>query len=232
MSAAAENAFDPEGFNAPARSEREFLRQYVPQDDDEGVIAHFERVKEHQPFESKQKGEDIYRDVDYVRIRVRGNDKLEVHRRASEEDKRRFPYAWQQYRLGKEQSARGTPLDDLGINGASIAQYHAKNIFTVEDFALVDDGNLQHLPAGSREYRKKARDLVELKRQAGSSGEMDALRAQNAQLAAQNAQAMEQNSKLAAQVQRLLDRLDASETKPATPRKAKAQAQPQEPASS
>jgi hypothetical protein len=197
----AQPEFDPEAFHAGARSEREFLRQYVPQDDDEGVIANFERVREHQPFESQEKGTDMYRDVDYVRIRVRGNDKLEVHRRATEQDKRRFPFAWQQYQLGKEQSARGTPLDEIGIASSLLPAYHAKNVFTVEDLARVDDGNLQNLPAGSREFRHKARERVQLKQRAEGSD----------QLVEQNRQLIEQNAKLADQVSRLLARLEDSD---------------------
>lgn len=197
----AQPEFDPEAFHAGARSEREFLRQYVPQDDDEGVIANFERFREHQPFESKEKGQDVYRDVDYVRIRVRGNDKLEVHKRATEQDKRRFPFAWQQYQLGKDQAARGTPLDEIGIAPSTLPAYHAKNVFTVEDLARVDDGNLQNLPAGSRDFRHKARERVSLKQRAEGRDE----------LVEQNRQLMDQNKQLASQVERLLARLDAAD---------------------
>lgn len=199
--------FDPDAFHSTARSEREFLRQYVPQDDDEGVIANFERVREYQPFLSKQQGRDVYVDRDYVRIRIRGNDKLEVHRQATEQDKRRFPFAWQQYQLGKQQSVRGTPLDEIGISSSMIPAFHAKNVFTVEDLALVDDNNLGNLPAGARDWRHKARSLLELKERA--EGSQTAIQ----QLTEQNRQLMEQNAKLASQVERLLAKLDEDSKK-------------------
>lgn len=195
-------AFDPEGFHAPAQSQRAFIKQYVPEDDDEGVIATFERVKEFKPFLSQQKGEDVYEDVDFIRIVIRGNDKLEVVRPATEADHRRFPFAWQQHQRGKEQSANGTGLDDLGIPGPMIAAYQAKNVFTVEDLAKVTDGNLQNLPAGARDFRHKARERMQLKQKAeGTDSTVAALVKQNQEL-------MQQNTTLAAQLQRVLSKLD------------------------
>lgn len=200
----AQPEFDPEAFHGSARSEREFLRQYVPQDDDHGVLANFERVREFQPFASQEKGEDVYLDRDYVRIKIRGNDKIEVHRLATASDKKRFPFAWQQYQIGKEQSEHGTPLDEI-VDSSQLPAFHAKNVFTVEDLARVDDGNLQNLPAGSRDLRHKARERVSLKQRAESSDTAIT------QLTQQNQALMEQNAKLADQVSRLLARFEAAD---------------------
>jgi hypothetical protein len=198
-----DHGFDPDSFSPTARSEREFLKHYVPQDDDQGVSAHFERYREHQPFQSKEQGKEVYRDVDYVRILVHGNDKLVVHRPANDGDKRRFPFAWQQYQLGKEQSAKGTPLDEIGVPADMLPAFHAKHVFTAEDLSKVTDGNLQYMPAGSRDFRHKAREQLKLRQDAQASGEVAALKQQNADLLAR------------------LERLEKAQQSPPRPSRAK-----------
>lgn len=211
MSEQQQDGFNPEHFSSAARSQKEFLKQYVPEDDDEGVIAHFRREREFKPFRTQQAGEDVYEDVDFVHIVVRGNDKLEVDRPATDADKRRFPFAWQQYQAGKEQAARGTPLDELGIPASVIAAYHAKNVFTVEDLAKVSDGNLQSLPSGARDARHRARERVELKKQAQASGEAEALRKQNVEILAKNAELEKNLNRAMSALERMEKRLDEQE---------------------
>lgn len=206
-----EQGFNPEYFAATASSQKAFLKQYVPEDDDEGVKATFRREREFKPFLSQQKGEEVYEYVDFIHIVVKGNDKLEVDKPASDADKRRFPFAWQQYLLGKEQSARGTPLDDIGIPGSVIAAYHAKNVFTAEDLATVSDGNLQGLPSGARDARHRARERVELKKQAQASGEAEALRKQNVEILAKNAELEKNLNRAMSALERMEKRLDEQE---------------------
>jgi len=206
-----EQGFNPEYFGAAASSQKAFLKQYVPEDDDEGVKATFRREREFKPFLSQQKGEEVYEYVDFIRIVVNGNDKLEVDKPACDADKRRFPFAWQQYQLGKEQSARGTPLDELGIPGSVVAAYHAKNVFTVEDLSTVSDGNLQGLPAGARDARHRARERVELKKLAQSSGETEVLRKQLTETQAKNAELEKNLNRAMSALERMEKRLDEQE---------------------
>lgn len=209
MSEAAES-FNPDGFAMPASNQKAFLKQYVPTDDDEGVIATFEKVMEHKPFLSEQKGEYVEEETDYVRIVVRGNDKLEVHRRvcktggAPGNDTLRFPYAWQQYQLGRQHEQRGTALDRIpGFPSRSLAFYHSKNVFTAEDLARVSDGDLQSLGTGAREFREKAKQLEKAKQHTSE---------QDRQLSEQSAQIqalIAQNAKMAEQLTAALQKLDA-----------------------
>lgn len=144
-----------------------FIRGYTPADDDQGVIGSFELVSVHQTFKSKEasekKGEavEIFEDVVFVRINVRGNDKTEVHRPARQEDFRRFPFAYQQFKAGLGNQGRGTALSMIGMDASVVRQMHAKNVFTIEDLALVNDNNLQNLGAGAREWRHKAKLYVD-----------------------------------------------------------------------
>ena len=190
MSAAAEQ-FDPSQFAPTARSEKEFIRQHVPRDDDEGVTAYFYKRDEHQPFASQEEGRDVFRQIDCICIRVYGNDKSEFHGPVLEEHKKRFPYAWQQYQAGKEQAVKGTPLEELGIPGSLVNTFYAKNIFTVEDLSRVTDSNLQSLPSGCRELRHRARQHIESRgRKTEQDERIDALMKQNAELSTQLTRAL------------------------------------------
>jgi hypothetical protein len=185
------NDFDPNTFPAqqftgvpPAtlsslagysQAAKDFIKQYVPTDDDEGCIGTFETVREFKPAKSQVLREqaekegkvagpecEIYENVVFIRINIRGNDKLEVHRPANEADKRRFPFAWQEFQKGEAAASRGTHLNKLpGLDAPTIRNYNAKNVFTVEDLALVTDTHLPNLGTGAREKRQQAIEYVQ-----------------------------------------------------------------------
>ena len=62
---------------------------------------------------SKEAGREIYTDTPYVLILVKGQSKTEVRRKATEEDKRRFPRAWKAFEDGKDSPITGTPLENM-----------------------------------------------------------------------------------------------------------------------
>jgi hypothetical protein len=160
------------GFSQGAR---DFIKQYVPADDDEGCIGTFETVREYKPAKSQALREqaekeqrvagpecEVYENVTFIRINIRGNDKLEVHRPANEADKRRFPFAWQEFQKGESAASRGTHLNKLpGLDAPTIRSYNSKNVFTVEDLALVTDTHLPNLGTGAREKRQQAIEYVQ-----------------------------------------------------------------------
>lgn len=175
------NEFDPEimapqsgssGGGLPAEANglsegaKQFIRQYVPKDDDEGCIGGFEYVNEFKPFKSKEETEkqgklvEIFENVLFIRINIRGSDLREVHRPATDADKRRFPYAWQEFQRGENARARGIPLQKLGIDAPLIRGFAAKNVFTIEDLSVVSDNNLQNLGIGAREMRARAQEYL------------------------------------------------------------------------
>ena len=165
--------FNPEAFAQPAGSQAAFLRQYVPTDDDEGVTATFFNREEVMPFLSQQAGKEIKEKKLYVRIVVKGDDKKIVVRPVNDQDKRRFPFSWQQFERGEDQSKRGTPLTDLFDSDAEIVpHYGAMNIHTLEDLAQVSDGNLQALGAGARENRLRAKEYLAKVKDASEVGEL------------------------------------------------------------
>lgn len=198
--APADNALQSPTSTLPEGARR-FIKEYAPQDDDSGCIVSFETVREFKPFKTRlaqeaaeREGREISPDLDvfenetFIRINIRGNDKIEVHRPVRDEDKRRFPFAWQEYQRGKQILARGTPLAKLGIDPSVIRQYQARNVWTVEDLARVDDNNLGNLGTSAREYRRAAQELI-AKQQAPAP--TAALEEQLAKMSAQLSQAMD-----------------------------------------
>lgn len=157
-----------------------FIRQFQPADDDTGCIATFETVKEFKPFktqEAKKLAEatgkpftsldEIYEEVIYIRINIRGSNLREVHRPIREEDKRRFPFSWQEYQKGEMAAARGTPLSKLaGMDISIIRHFGALNVFTLEDLVLVSDLGLQNLGTGAREFRRAAQEWLDTRKPA------------------------------------------------------------------
>jgi hypothetical protein len=150
-----------------------FAREYMPDDDNKDCIVTFEVVNEFKPFKSQIKRDkviadggnpghecEVYEDVIYIRKTIRGNDKLEVHRPMWETDKKEFPYAWQEFNRGR-QGQTGTPLTKINLDAALIRSLTAKNVFSVEDFALVSDTWIQNLGPGAREHRKRAIEYLE-----------------------------------------------------------------------
>lgn len=183
------------GLSAGAKA---FIRQFQPADDDAGCIATFETVKEFKPFKTKQVQDkleadgrpftaldEVYEDVIYIRINIRGSNLREVHRPIREEDKRRFPFSWQEYLKGEKAACRGTPLVKLaGMDAPLVRHYHALNVFTIEDLALVSDIGLQNLGTGAREFRRNAQEWMEARRPiATDPAVLETLAGQQAQLA-------------------------------------------------
>lgn len=164
-----------EALNLPEGA-KQFIRQYMPDDDDKSVVVSFETVSEFKPFLSQAEGREIYADVIYIRKSVRGNDKLEVVRPVREEDKRAFPFSWQEYLKGNQAAERGTNISKLpGVDAPALRQLHAKNIFTIEDMSLVNDSNLQNLGVGARELRRKAQEYLDAHKGAAQANELKAI---------------------------------------------------------
>lgn len=169
---------------------REFIKHYIPADDDSGCIAVFHSVEEFKPHKSavasdkEGKAVEIFEPVVFIRINIRGNDKLEIDRPCRDEDKRRFPYAWQEFLRGTEEIQRGTPLLKLpGIDASTIRAYNARNVWTIEDLALVDDQNLQNLGTNAREFRRAAQAFTNAKPATADDGLREQVNALSAQLA-------------------------------------------------
>lgn len=162
----------PSGYNPHDASRHvDTSRRYTQKDDDPGCIGSFEWFNEYKPFASKEASEkqgqpvEIFENVLYVRIDIRGSSLNGVHRPARAEDKSRFPYAWQEFNRGEKARERGVPIQMLGLDIPIIRHLAAKNVFTVEDMAAVSDNNLTNIGLGAREMRKRAQEFLDAKKE-------------------------------------------------------------------
>jgi hypothetical protein len=151
------------------------IDEMVPKDDDRGVYATFHYEPVLLGFKSKAEGRPIYEDREFVRIIVRGNDKMVVDREATNQDKARFARQYAAFRQGEGQARIGTPLEKVSwISPATVRNYQHLHIYTVEDLAECGDNVLSQMGMGARDLRDKAKSVL--------SGGGSPLAAENAEL--------------------------------------------------
>jgi hypothetical protein len=123
------------------------------------VFARFYRGQKTDFFQSQQQGAPVAKAVDMVEIRQvgeRDSTILEV----TENEKRRFPHAWDQYQRGMEQVQDGTPLGVLfPKNPEIVSTLQANHIWTVQALVTVPD-SVTTIPF-LFDYRKKAAEFLE-----------------------------------------------------------------------
>ena len=191
-------ALPSDELNADARLAVTFYKRSVKQED-ESVAA----------------GRPIFKEFDFVRICVPGDNLTEIDTYAQESHKARFPRQWAHYQnqvAGHEQLI-GTPIEEWTLISRSQAEELKGIKFrTVEDIANCSDLQLQRIgmiagmsPHGFREKAKQFLNLAtETAEVAQKEAEMQALREENAKIKAETdaklAQMQEQMSALLAAV--------------------------------
>lgn len=159
--------------NADSRLAVTFYKRSVKQDD-ESVAA----------------GRPIFKEFDFVRICVPGDNLTEIDTYAQESHKMRFPRQWAYYQnqvAGQEQII-GTPIEQWPLVSRSQAdELKGIKFRTVEDVANCSDQQLQRIGmiAGMspHSFREKAKAFLNL---ATESAEVSAREEEIAQLKAEN----------------------------------------------
>lgn len=132
--------FNYEDFNANKMSEM-----------DKNLMVKFYLKPRIQKAESKRMGRPIYKDIEYIDMRVPGSRTNMVARPASPEDKARFPehYARFQARHETPELERGTPLNQYPlISSGQIEVLTFLNVKTVEELAGMNDGDAGQIMGG------------------------------------------------------------------------------------
>lgn len=87
----------------------------------------------------------------------------------------RFPKEYAAFKKGEARALSGTPLDEWSpISRTRAAELKASNIFTVEEYADVQDGMLSRLGMGAREEREKARTFLAASKAGANEGALAA----------------------------------------------------------
>jgi hypothetical protein len=171
-----------------------------------------------QDDESMAAGRPIFKEFDFIRICVPGDNLTEIDTYANEGHKARFPRQWAHYQnqVGNHETVIGTPIEEWTIISRSQAdELKGVKFATVESVANASDLQIQRIGmiAGMNPYtfRDKAKAFLNLADQVGETNqreeELSKLRQENAAIK------MESDAKLAKQ-QEQIDALMAMMAKP------------------
>jgi hypothetical protein len=163
---------------------------------DDTLLVKFEIKPRLDRQQTEKEGRPIYKDVEYIDIRVPGSPD-NVNRPATQRDIERFPrhYAAFKNRMNDEEYMEGTPLTEWPLlSRSSVEELGFFGIKTVEQLAAVNDANLQS-NRGMAGLKQKAKDWLEVSNQTVKALELKAelekrdkelkeLRAQVAELSA------------------------------------------------
>lgn len=188
-------------------------------DGDKNLLVKFFMKPKQDDAASREEGRAVFKDVEYIDIRVAGKrDPLAV-RPATYRDKQRFPRHYDAFKNRVEKPLEGTPLAEWPVITRSQAEELAFiNVKTVEQLADMADNHLQRF-MGGQTIKQKAKDWLEAA--ASKAGELkfkelaDKAQAENEELKAQLAQ----QGDLISQLTDRLNALDGAEDEPAAKNK-------------
>ncbi len=135
---------------------------------------------------SKEAGEEIYKPMTYIEIRIKGQTQESV-RPLQEGDTKRFPDAWRYYNGQEVQGSTGTPINKLeGIEEGLVVAFKSRGIHFVEDLARIQPEMIQGISMGVRAWQQKAQCMLGIeapeKAVISIKEENDALRIENNEL--------------------------------------------------
>jgi hypothetical protein len=149
-----------------------------------------------QDDESLAAGRPIFKEFDFVRICVPGDNLTEIDTYANESHKTRFPRQWSHYQnqVGNQEQIIGTPIEQWPLISRSQAdELKGIKFHTVESVANCSDQQLQRIGmmAGMspHSFREKAKAFLNLANESAEvsarEAELQALKAENDKIKAE-----------------------------------------------
>lgn len=127
---------------------------------DDALWVTFEMTSHFNDALTRERGYAVFEMAEYIKVIVPGDATLMINRPVRETDKSRFPRQYQAFLVGKSQQL-GTPLKGWPhITPAQADELAFFKILTVEQLAVVSDGNAQKY-MGLNELRSKAKNYLE-----------------------------------------------------------------------
>lgn len=113
-------------------------------------------------FKSAQEGRPIFDDKTFIRIQTPGDTKTVIYRVATEQDKQRFPRAYEAFKRGEQVTMEGTPLEQWPqITKSQVRELKHLGILSVESLASVSDANIQRMGPGYMQLKTRAKQFLE-----------------------------------------------------------------------
>ena len=193
---------------------------------DSRLAVQFYKKSVKQDIASDEAGRPIFKEFDFVRIMIPGDNLTEIDTYAQESHKARFPRQWAHYQnqVANHQDIIGTPLDQWPqVTRSQADELRGLKFHTVESIADCSDQQLQRIGmvAGMspHNFRLKAKAFLNL---ANDSAEVAQREAELAQVKEENAKIKaETDAKLAAMQEQMSALLAAVAEKTPKTRKTK-----------
>jgi hypothetical protein len=193
---------------------------------DARLAVQFYKKSVKQDIASDEAGRPIFKEFDFVRIMIPGDNLTEIDTYAQESHKQRFPRQWAHYQnqVANHEDIIGTPLDQWPqVTRSQADELRGLKFHTVESIADCSDQQLQRIGmvAGMSPYnfRLKAKAFLNLATDSAEvahrEAEMQALKEENAKIKA------ETDAKLAAMQEQMSALLAAVAEKTPKTRKPK-----------
>jgi len=187
---------------------------------DARLAVQFYKKSVKQDIASDEAGRPIFKEFDFVKIMIPGDNLTEIDTYAQNSHKQRFPRQWAHYQnqMGSHEDVIGTPIDQWPqVTRSQADELRGLKFHTVESIADCSDQQLQRIGmvAGMspHNFRLKAKAFLNLANNSAEvaqrEAEMQALRAENDKIKA------ETDAKLAA-MQEQMSALLAAVAKPKT----------------
>jgi hypothetical protein len=163
---------------------------------DARLAVQFYKKSVRQEDASNEAGRPIFKEFDFVRIMIPGDNLTEIDTYAQESHKQRFPRQWAHYQnqVASHEDIVGTPLDQWPqITRSQADELRGLKFHTVESIADCSDQQLQRIGmvAGMSPYnfRLKAKAFLNLANDSADvaqrEAELQALRQENAKITAE-----------------------------------------------
>lgn len=144
-------------------------------------------------------GRPIFVSLEYIEIRIPGDNRNIIDRKVLEKDIRRWPKQYEAFKKGDECQIEGTPLKQWSSLAATrVKELNAVNIHTVEQLADLPDTALKMVGMDGHTLKTKAQAFVKTAREAGFAE----------RLAVENRQLKEDVEFLKKRMTPLIDKLD------------------------
>ena len=182
---------------------------------DSRLAVQFYKKSVKQDIASDEAGRPIFKEFDFVKIMIPGDNLTEIDTYAQESHKQRFPRQWAHYQnqVANHQDIIGTPLEQWPqVTRSQAEELRGLKFHTVESIADCSDQQLQRIGmvAGMspHNFRLKAKAFLNLANESAEVAhreqELQSLREENAKIKAETdaklAQMQEQMSALLAAV--------------------------------
>ena len=112
----------------------------------------------HMVAESEVQGRPIYKEFEHIKIVIPGDQSNIIERRATDEDKKKYPNAWLRFQNSVKSGFDGTPLEQWPqINRAQVKECKHVDIHTVEHMSALSDALCAKMGPGFTDLRAKAK---------------------------------------------------------------------------